>query len=102
MDQDTLRTLLELFAGGLVLPIIGVLKHFTANTWIDDYIRWELITGLLLIGLTFVVCHFWAPTFSINEIIRTGLAVGGGASMIYGGKKTLEVIKNKNDHAIGG
>ena len=96
MDQDTLRTLLELFGGGLILPIIGILKHFTAGTWIDDYIRWEVITGLLLIAVTFVVCHFWVPLMPISEIIRTGLAVGGGTSIIYGGKKTVDAIRNQS------
>ena len=99
LDQETLRTLIELFGGALVLPLIGVLKRLASGTWIDDYLRWELITGLILIGITFIVCRYWLPTLTLNEIVRTGMAVAGGASMWYGGKKTVDVVVNKNNHS---
>ena len=102
MDQETLNTLIALLGGGLILPIIGVLKKQTTGTVMEDYVRWELVTGILLLGLTWGVCHFLAPTMTIAEVVKLGLTATGAASMVYGGALTAKIVKNKNDHAIGG
>lgn len=100
MDQTVLQTIIAAIAGGIIIPVVDQLKKFGFSDWI----RPEFLTGLLLFGATWAVCHFFAPLMTWGEIVQIALSATGGASIIYGattkdGLGIRSALKNKNDHS---
>jgi hypothetical protein len=99
MDSATLDTLLYLGGTAVILPIVGILKRFTDQTWLAPYVRWEVFAALGLILMAWQFSVWFAPLMTAKEIIDLGLKSAGACSIAWGIGKTVQAVTNKNNHS---
>ena len=88
MGNETLTTLLAIVVGGVVIPIVGVIK----KTVVVNYIRPEFLTAILAIVAAYGLSLWLVPGITIDDLIRLALASVGGTSLIYG---TTKIVNGK-------
>ena len=87
MDIETLQTLLAIVAGGVVIPVVGMLKM----TKITLFVRPEFLKfGLLALTAWGLIAWLYpdVPT-DIKQIIDLALQATGAGTILYGAKKAV-------------
>lgn len=84
METELIQTLMQFFLGGLIIPLVGLLKK---TVLVGQVLRPEFVTGILAIAVAFGLQQWLAPEMTTKEVINLGLAATGVTSIMYGGKK---------------
>ena len=87
METEVIQTLMQFFVGGLIIPIVGLLKK---TILVGDTLRPEFVTGMLAIVVAFGLREWLNPAMTITEAVNLGLATAGVTSIMYGGKKVVK------------
>lgn len=85
---DTLNLIMPQLIGGLIIPIVGLLKKYVA--FVGNVIPAEFVQSALAVAAAFILTSLIPTDMSIHETIKFGLETVGTTTILYGGVKVAK------------